>query len=536
MSSLTKKNTKSFIIHPILFSIYPIIFIFSQNIHLLPVTEIFVPAAIMILITGFTLLILGKKIDNRNKIALVISLLVIVFFSYGHVYNILNDSELESSEISRHRYLLIPFFITAVLGTIYFLKSKKLFNNATTIANGISASVIVIISINIVGDVSNGNFFGNPELVQNEEWFGLGVPQQNFMNDIFPGNIEETIIKNEWKGKENVPDVYYIILDEYPNNESLKKFYNFDNNEFLTFLENSGFYVVDNSFSNYPTTIQSLSSSLNMEYLDVLTTEVDVNSQNYHFLNQLLSDNVVMQKFSLLNYEIINIGSIWGPNGEFKNAGTNLCEFKEVNFDSLIRELLEKSMISYFYERHFEQLRRAQIMCEFNEFSNFNTNTEQPKFVFAHFLLPHAPYIFGPNGEHITPGNSLNSEPWNERNAHVNQIKFLNKNLIEKIIPELLSSENKPIIILQGDTGSGHSINWKDPTDEMIFERMANLNVIYFPDSNYEKLYDDITPVNTFKIIFNKYFNEKYELHDDKNFWSDGENPYYYKDVSKILN
>ena len=175
MSNLTKQNTKSFIIHPILFSIYPIIFIFSQNIHLLPVTEIFLPIAIMLSLTGFTIFILGKKINNKNKIALVISLLVIVFFSYGHVYNILNDSELENSEISRHRYLLIPFAITAVLGTIYFLKSKKIFNNATTIANGISASIIVIISINIVGDFSSGNFYGNPESIKNEAWFGIGV-------------------------------------------------------------------------------------------------------------------------------------------------------------------------------------------------------------------------------------------------------------------------------------------------------------------------------------------------------------------------
>ena len=63
-----------------------------------------------------------------------------------------------------------------------------------------------------------------------------------------------------------------------------------------------------------------------------------------------------------------------------------------------------------------------------------------------HILSPHPPYIFGPNGEHTIPGDSINSSPWNERNAHVNQVKFVNKNLIE-LIPKLLDSENKPIII-----------------------------------------------------------------------------------------
>ena len=88
---------------------------------------------------------------------------------------------------------------------------------------------------------------------------------------------------------------------------------------------------------------------------------------------------------------------------------------------------------------------------------------------------------------------------------------------------------------MQGDTGGGHSIDWKEPTREMVFERMANLNVVYFPDGNYEDLYEDITPVNTFRIIFNKYFNGDYELHIDKNFWSDGEKPYDYKNISETL-
>ena len=88
---------------------------------------------------------------------------------------------------------------------------------------------------------------------------------------------------------------------------------------------------------------------------------------------------------------------------------------------------------------------------------------------------------------------------------------------------------------MQGDTGGGLSIDWKEPTKEMIFERMANLNVVYFPDGNYEDLYEDITPVNTFRIIFNKYFNGDYELHVDKNFWSNGDRPYDYSNISETL-
>ena len=148
-------NSKKFIIHPILFSIYPVIFIFSENINLLPVTEIILPISIIVGITILMLFILKIKIKNRNKIALIISLIIITFFSYGHYYDIINGSEFADSEISRHRYLLIPYSGLAIIGIIFFIKSNRLFNNATTVINGISVSIIVLISINIVTDYSN---------------------------------------------------------------------------------------------------------------------------------------------------------------------------------------------------------------------------------------------------------------------------------------------------------------------------------------------------------------------------------------------
>ena len=532
MSELKTRKKVAFIIHPILFSIFPVIFIFSENIHLLPVTEIFLPLVTIVGITVLVLFLSKNKIEYRNKVALIISLIIVLFFTYGYFYGIINDAQLENSEISRHRYLLMPYFGLGIVGITFFIKSNRLFNNATTITNGIAISIIVIISMNIATDVSNGNFFGSPELGNDEKFLGVGAqgPLEEFVID----HDSNQDLRTESEKIQNIkPDIYYIIPDEYPSNYALKQFFGFDNIEFLTFLETNDFHVVNNSFSNYPSTIQSLTSSLNMEYLDTITEGVDADSKNYHLLNELLSDNLVMRKLSSQGYDVVNIGSLWGPNGGFKNIKSNLCEFKEVNRDSLSRQLIEKTMISYFYERYFEQLRRDQIICTYNEIELLSEEQNKPKFIFVHILSPHSPYIFGPNGEHIIPGNSINSSPWNERNAHVNQVKFVNKNLIE-LITKLLDSENKPIIILQGDTGSGSEIDWKSPSDVMVIERMSNLNAIYFPNNDYNKIHD-LTPVNTFRIIFNEYFNEENMLYENRSYWSNSDKPYQYKDVSDIL-
>ena len=373
--------------------------------------------------------------------------------------------------------------------------------------------------------------FYNQETTYEEKW--LGMSTYNPGDELFLKNENNENVKVEFEQKKYSPDIYYIIPDEYPSNYALKQFFSFDNNKFLEFLDEQEFHIVKNSFSNYPSTIQSLTSSLNMEYLDKITKEVDRDSKNYRLLNKLLSDNEVMKKFSSYGYDIVNIGALWGPNGSFKNVKTNLCEFKEVNRDSLSRQLIEKSIIMHFYEKHFEQLRRDQIICTYNEIENTSEERTTPKFVFVHILSPHAPYIFGPNGENVSPGNSLDSSPWNERNAHVDQIKFVNKNLIE-LIPKLLNSENKPIIILQGDTGAGYEIDWKSPSDVMVIERMSNLNAIYFPNKNYDKI-NNLTPVNTFRIIFNEYFDEENVLHENKNYWSNSEKPYTFVDITKQL-
>ena len=532
MSELKTRKKIAFIIHPILFSIFPVIFIFSENIHLLPVTEIFLPLVIVVGITVLVLFLTKNKIEYRNKVALIISLRIILFFTYGYFYDIINAAQLENSEISRHRYLLMPYFGLGIVGIIFFIKSNRLFNNATTITNGIAISIIVVISINIATDVSYGNFFGSPELGNNEKFLGVGA--QDPLEELVVDRDSNQDLRTESKKIQNIkPDIYYIIPDEYPSNYALKQFFGFDNIEFLTFLETNDFHVVNNSFSNYPSTIQSLTSSLNMEYLDTITEGVDADSKNYHLLNELLSDNLVMKKLSSQGYDVVNIGSLWGPNGEFKNIKSNLCEFKEVNRDSLSRQLIEKTVLSYFYERYFEQLRRDQIICTYNEIGLLSEEQNKPKFIFVHILSPHSPYIFGPNGEHTIPGDSINSSPWNERNAHVNQVKFVNKNLIE-LIPKLLDSENKPIIILQGDTGSGSEIDWKSPSDVMVIERMSNLNAVYFPNNDYSKIHD-LTPVNTFRIIFNEYFNEENMLYENRSYWSNSDKPYQYKDISDIL-
>jgi len=111
--------------HPLLFSFFPTFYVYSQNIHVLIPTELLLP---LLVISGGTIVgffILEKILKNKIKAALIITLFLVLFFSYGHIYNILNDISSENFDLGKHRYLLIPFSVIFVSGIIYFLKTKN---------------------------------------------------------------------------------------------------------------------------------------------------------------------------------------------------------------------------------------------------------------------------------------------------------------------------------------------------------------------------------------------------------------------------
>ena len=100
--------------------------------------------------------------------------------------------------------------------------------------------------------------------------------------------------------------------------------------------------------------------------------------------------------------------------------------------------------------------------------------------------------------------------------------------------------DSPPIIILQGDHGTQtllkkYDDNWDNQNDESITERMSIFNAYYLPDQNTELIYDSITPVNSFRLILNAYFNTNYELLEDKSYFADYIHPYNFTDVTEIF-
>jgi hypothetical protein len=520
-------NSKKFIIiHPILIALFPMFLIYFQNIHLLLLEGLIAPTLFILAVA--IALWYGIKIILKNTIksALLSSLYTFLFFSYGHVIIIIQSNLTQEFAIPIHVILLISYTVFVVLGTYYIVKTNRKLNNLTTIANAMSITALVFVFFNIgIYNFENSNY--------------------NFQAE----NFNPIVLGNDFK---KTPDVYYIIMDEYAPLGTLERFYDYDNSDFIKFLEERGFYVTKNSHSNYAQSATSISSALNMKYLNNLPAVVGNESKDQRFLYQMLDNNLVMRNFKSAGYQVYNFDSGAWSTRSLNIADENLCsknqaaDFRtlyQVKQTSILRAL--DIFIKEPTSRIFHQEHRDRILCQFGEITEIKQRTEKPIFVFMHVLSPHDPFVFGPNGEEVDykftfgPGVITPFEPTfdlaltssEKIKAYRDQVIYLSKILRQTVDKLLENSDNPPIIIIQSDTGP--DLSFSDITKEGSYVgRMSIFNAYYFPNKEYNLLYNDITPVNSFRVVFDSQFQTNYGLLEDKVFFSTYEKPYTFIEIT----
>ena len=83
---------KSIIFHPLLFAIFPVIAIYSQNLNLLLPKDIIFPILLFLGFGAGLWILLYLIFKDLVKTGLITSLSIFLFFSFGHISSILYDS------------------------------------------------------------------------------------------------------------------------------------------------------------------------------------------------------------------------------------------------------------------------------------------------------------------------------------------------------------------------------------------------------------------------------------------------------------
>ena len=495
LASYHSWNIGTIPVYPILFGIYPVFALIAYNISQIDLNlayrSLLISLAFVISLYGILRLVLR----DWQRAAIISLFWLVLFFSYGHVYMLLKNQTVLGVLIGRHRYLLAIWFGLAFLAVLISIKKAYELSFSTRSLTVISLFLLVFPIFQIV-------YFQ--------------VRSYNRNSNLTFGDLEGS----PTTAGQIHPDIYYIILDGYGRSDALNDVYQLDNSAFVQSLEERGFYVAKCSQSNYPFTQYSLASSLNLDYLNL--TSPDINNTL-----DFLSSNVIRRTLAEKGYTIVafETGFRWT---QWEDADVYYTLEKRAsvinNFEDLyIRTTPLRVALDYETARYFEKLVNLR---ETTSSLNYGTLTyerglhtlgslksvaseiESPKFVFAHLLIAHPPYVFGPNGEQVPEANTEQ-----EKVAHYQDALIFLDSQIPSVIDSILAeSATPPIIIIQGDHGSP---TWNEP-----FQHMAILNAYYFP-GHQDVLYPSISPVNTFRVILNSYFGYHLPLLDDVSWFGD---------------
>jgi hypothetical protein len=474
---------KPVIFYPFLFAAYPLLFLYAHNVSEMSISQIVMPAVVSVLAAFLLWMLLSLILKDVSKAALATSLVLFFFFFYGHFYELLEKQDVF---VLKHS-LLLPGALLVLGYCIYFIKiARRNFQTTSRILN-VVAAVLIVINLGMIASFEITKAGPQNEVVE---------PETGAIT-----TIDQTKLNT-------MPDIYYLIFDEYANPSTIKEYYNYDNSQFVADLTDKGFFVAGASKTKTMYTQKSIASALNMEYF---TDEVAD-----QIAYQKITSNKVVDFLTARGYKYVYFGT-WFEFGKYKINADLYYNFYDTSQHSAVvpefsRIFWNSTMLRPFYDYltqdQYETYYRAGLMNTLEQLKKM-PEVPGPKFVFAHIMCPHHPFVFGANGEHVSLAGFYN---WRDRQFYLGQYIFITKQIEELVDMLLQTSVSPPVIIIQSD----HGVRPIHADIDIGGEEWQKIfNAYYLPGGGEKLLYDSISPVNSFRIIFNYYFGTDYELLKD---------------------
>jgi hypothetical protein len=318
------------------------------------------------------------------------------------------------------------------------------------------------------------------------------------------------------------PDVYYILVDAYARQDTLKEVANYNNEPFLKQLAKNGFIISKSAKANYHFTNTSLSATMSMEYH---TEDKNSTIATKPMLTLLKGVNKVRKIFKQNGYYIINIPAHWHKTSCHGNE--DLCIIKhslEVYRTFLMTTPLKILKFPHYYVD----------LDAIN--ATYNTITNKSKFIFIHIAQIHD-CVSSPSGKFdpaIHPATKTNYPQ--AIKSYISAIKMTNPKIID-FIDRIKRNDPNSIIIIQADHGPGltayindtqtHLGNQMQLQNKNDFRyRFGIFSAIYLPNYN-QKNYQEIkkyfagpyTLVNTFRYIFAYLSDKKPDLLPERSYF-----------------
>lgn len=509
---------KKFPVYPILLAAFPILSLWAANLQYIRPESTIRSFLVVLLGTIVVWGVLAVLLRNIHKAAIITSIAGIMFSSYGRLYPLIEDISVFGVNIGRHRFLIVIMGLILVALSLWVIKTKKDLSRIIPVMLLVCLGLLALPSIQIAN-----------HLIKEAKLMSVNLSAQASTQ-----RRDATTIPLNSLPQDKLPDIYYIILDSYGRADVLNDCFDQNIQPFLTSMEELGFVTAAESQTNFTITDLSLAAALNMDYPQTFAIEPK-QASDPAVLHEWTVHSTVRNSLESMGYQTVAFDSGYGISQWYdadiyyvRSAGLRwllggINPFEDMFLNTTVGTLifqfesrLPTSMRVFLDGAHLEHRQR---MLDIMDNLVKVPDNPAPTFTFAHILAPHNPFVFGPDGEYIRRNTpfTLNNDPDAKSGfayitGYTDQVTYLNKRFLEIITEILQKSDVPPVIILQGDHGPSKWVT-------SVTGRSYILNMYYFPGAE-DMIYPSISPVNSFRLVFNSLFDANLPLIADQTFFT----------------
>ncbi len=522
-----KRKGAAWLLVPFIFPIASVVHFYGANVAELRPPDLLLPLGISL---GLSLAVVGAAwlaLPDARAGAAFTSLVMALFYSYGAFAGVFGGA-LHFGSVAIGADKIVAVVYLAVLAGSFLLIRRKaealgsLMSVLAAVGLALLASSVAVTAYAVATVGGHGSGPKGTAMA--------GAPGEAVSEGRTSGATGATA--KAATDSAAYPDIYFIVLDGYMRQDRLRAATGYDNAEFIDYLKRRGFYVAGKSNANYSLTMTSLSSILNMNYLDRYFRNME-DSADQKPIYDLIQNNAVIRQLKAKGYKYVHIASMSPATSYSRLADANLNVVslaQKEGFATWIKSTLAIPILRPVLVGG----KRSHLRGIFSSLEKAR-KVEGPKFVFAHALAPHPEYVFDEEGRNVY-FNTLD----NPQGPHyVAQMRYMNR-LVERFVDRVLSDTGRPaIIVIQGDHGWNLEAPHKPESNSQRIrrygDRMGILNAYRLPGALARRLYGSVTPVNTFRIILSGYLGYKYPLLPDRSYRSEGTQDGYGKGMYRFI-
>ncbi|MFO7535341.1 MAG: hypothetical protein R6X19_06625 [Kiritimatiellia bacterium] len=295
-------------------------------------------------------------------------------------------------------------------------------------------------------------------------------------------------------------DIYYIILDSYTSVDNLREFWGYDSAELRTFLSENGFQLAPGARSEYNYTTFSLASRLNMKNPPPVFCDWE-NRYTRNVLYRFIEQSSVPKLLEAAGYKVVNLSMFpLGKQAARYPVSSFLC------FNSVLKMIRERSVVCAIFASVPKKRARALRLpgSRLQPFLDLEAvageSCDQPRFIYAHVLLPHEPMVFNRDGSL----HKARSKGKATKEDYLDQLIFTTRLFCRTVSRIMKQYPQPPVIIVQGDHGYRFL---KESAEACEKESYGMLNAMLLPGLDIGQELRALPPQNTFRLVFNQLFN-----------------------------